>query len=193
MLIHLNAFIQRIKKWAVNPKCPKFKSLTLLGVFLHCKQNFVLKLATAYCYVFSSIIVSNFIVLFLDIITDCYILLSWVYWLLTQFLVFFKNLLCSKSYCNVKWSLSDSFPVCIFYIAAATCSQSEFRCSSGRCIPAHWYCDGGADCSDGSDEPLSCSECSSTLSHPERAYQLCAEAPHPSLLSAAHLLCEGVC
>lgn len=93
-------------------------------------------------------------------------------------MVFFKDFLCSKSYCNVKWSPSDLFPVCIFYIAAATCSQSEFRCSSGRCIPAHWYCDGGADCSDGSDEPLSCSECSSTLSHPERAYQFCAEATH---------------
>lgn len=48
---------------------------------------------------------------------------------------------------------------CILSVAQSTCSQSEFRCSSGRCIPAHWYCDGGADCSDGSDEPLSCSEC----------------------------------
>uniref|UniRef100_A0A0S7EG31 LRP2 n=1 Tax=Poeciliopsis prolifica TaxID=188132 RepID=A0A0S7EG31_9TELE len=49
--------------------------------------------------------------------------------------------------------MSDESPT---HCAAATCSQSEFRCSSGRCIPAHWYCDGGADCSDGSDEPLSC-------------------------------------
>lgn len=33
-----------------------------------------------------------------------------------------------------------------------TCSKSEFRCSSGRCIPAHWQCDNEKDCSDGSDE-----------------------------------------
>lgn len=53
----------------------------------------------------------------------------------------------------------DFMTFCILSVAQSTCSQSEFRCSSGRCIPAHWYCDGGADCSDGSDEPLSCSEC----------------------------------
>lgn len=52
----------------------------------------------------------------------------------------------------------------ILCAAASTCSQTEFRCSSGRCIPAHWYCDGGADCSDSSDEPLSCSECQLSLS-----------------------------
>lgn len=65
-------------------------------------------------------------------------------------------------------SPSDFMLFLIFCIAASTCSQSEFRCSSGRCIPAHWYCDGGADCADSSDEPLSCSECQLTqLSHPQ--------------------------
>lgn len=33
-----------------------------------------------------------------------------------------------------------------------TCMKTEFRCSSGRCIPAHWQCDNEKDCSDGSDE-----------------------------------------
>lgn len=60
--------------------------------------------------------------------------------------------------------LSNLVLFIILCVAASTCSQSEFRCSSGRCIPAHWYCDGGADCSDSSDEPLSCSECQTSLS-----------------------------
>lgn len=92
-------------------------------------------------------------------------------------------------------------PFFIFYIAASTCSQTEFRCSSGRCIPAHWYCDGGADCADGSDEPLSCSECRTTLSPPERARLLCVSGPPPIIscsvivclcLSANLHLCAGV-
>lgn len=79
--------------------------------------------------------------------------------------------------------------------AASTCSVSEFRCSSGRCIPAHWYCDGGSDCSDGSDEPLSCSECHTMLSHPEWGFWLCFAPllPPSSPLSAAWWLCEGAC
>lgn len=60
--------------------------------------------------------------------------------------------------------LSSLMLLIILCVAASTCSQSEFRCSSGRCIPAHWYCDGGADCSDSSDEPLSCSECQTSVS-----------------------------
>lgn len=40
-----------------------------------------------------------------------------------------------------------------------TCTNNEFRCTSGRCIPAHWYCDQGVDCADGSDEPASCGKC----------------------------------
>ncbi|CAG4979463.1 unnamed protein product [Parnassius apollo] len=33
-----------------------------------------------------------------------------------------------------------------------TCTSSEFRCKTGRCIPMSWRCDNEKDCSDGSDE-----------------------------------------
>ncbi|XP_012154055.1 low-density lipoprotein receptor isoform X6 [Megachile rotundata] len=32
------------------------------------------------------------------------------------------------------------------------CTDSEFKCSNGRCIPGTWHCDGDKDCHDGSDE-----------------------------------------
>ncbi|XP_013194693.2 low-density lipoprotein receptor isoform X6 [Amyelois transitella] len=38
-----------------------------------------------------------------------------------------------------------------------TCTSSEFRCKTGRCVPMSWRCDNEKDCSDGSDEdPLTC-------------------------------------
>lgn len=40
--------------------------------------------------------------------------------------------------------------------ASHTCSSDEFPCTSGRCIPRHWYCDEEGDCPDGSDEPATC-------------------------------------
>uniref|UniRef100_A0A2H1V0S3 SFRICE_030181 n=1 Tax=Spodoptera frugiperda TaxID=7108 RepID=A0A2H1V0S3_SPOFR len=40
-----------------------------------------------------------------------------------------------------------------------TCTQSEFRCKTGRCIPLSWHCDNEKDCPDGSDEePGTCSQ-----------------------------------
>lgn len=33
-----------------------------------------------------------------------------------------------------------------------SCSESEFRCTNGRCIPHHYRCDHDDDCGDNSDE-----------------------------------------
>ncbi|KAI4474327.1 hypothetical protein M0802_015665 [Mischocyttarus mexicanus] len=33
-----------------------------------------------------------------------------------------------------------------------SCKENEFKCTSGRCIPELWHCDGEKDCSDESDE-----------------------------------------
>lgn len=39
-----------------------------------------------------------------------------------------------------------------FTETTASCSETEYACSSGRCIPARWQCDREQDCDDGSDE-----------------------------------------
>uniref|UniRef100_A0A914XXG2 EGF-like domain-containing protein n=1 Tax=Panagrolaimus superbus TaxID=310955 RepID=A0A914XXG2_9BILA len=36
--------------------------------------------------------------------------------------------------------------------ANRTCSEYEFKCSTGRCIPVSWVCDGASDCANGGDE-----------------------------------------
>lgn len=39
------------------------------------------------------------------------------------------------------------------------CSDTEFKCMNGKCIPGTWHCDGDNDCRDGSDEdPTICSK-----------------------------------
>jgi hypothetical protein len=40
----------------------------------------------------------------------------------------------------------------IWTLGFPECSSSEFRCTSGQCIQKERYCDGRADCFDGSDE-----------------------------------------
>ncbi|XP_031769121.2 low-density lipoprotein receptor isoform X6 [Galleria mellonella] len=47
-----------------------------------------------------------------------------------------------------------------------TCTSSEFRCKTGRCIPLSWRCDNEKDCSDGSDEePGTCTTVRSCPEH----------------------------
>lgn len=36
---------------------------------------------------------------------------------------------------------------------AQNCSEDNFLCDNGRCIPTSWLCDQYEDCLDGSDEP----------------------------------------
>ncbi|KAJ8408322.1 hypothetical protein AAFF_G00257360 [Aldrovandia affinis] len=40
--------------------------------------------------------------------------------------------------------------------AVWACEEYQFPCSSGRCIPDIWECDGDRDCEDGSDEASNC-------------------------------------
>lgn len=37
-----------------------------------------------------------------------------------------------------------------------TCANGQYKCTSGRCIPDHWACDGDNDCGDFSDENVTC-------------------------------------
>ena len=61
-----------------------------------------------------------------------------------------------------------------------TCSDGEFRCSSGRCIPEAWKCDGRPDCDSGEDEVACAASC-------PPGQWLCGEG---RCIEAA-LLCDG--
>ncbi|KAE9547245.1 hypothetical protein FO519_009543, partial [Halicephalobus sp. NKZ332] len=53
----------------------------------------------------------------------------------------------------------ESLPDVETYLNPELCSSSEFRCSSGACIPKKDMCNGVKDCDDGSDEEGQCGEC----------------------------------
>jgi len=63
---------------------------------------------------------------------------------------FIHNTLNMNQVCNVNVRLACCS-------ANGTCSPNEFRCESGRCIPARFVCDGSNQCGDYSDE-RNCSE-----------------------------------
>lgn len=46
--------------------------------------------------------------------------------------------------------------------AAGGCGVAEFACRSGACVRLDSFCDGTAQCADGSDEPPHCSVCNRT-------------------------------
>lgn len=56
------------------------------------------------------------------------------------------------------------------------CTQGDFKCDNGICIPGSWVCDGGDDCKDNSDEKA-CSNPSSNL-------QALASGPTPVVVPA---------
>jgi hypothetical protein len=53
----------------------------------------------------------------------------------------------------------DYSVVTLCVAVSRTCSDKEFSCDNGRCIPLHWQCDNEKDCSNGDDElPSVCRE-----------------------------------
>lgn len=49
-------------------------------------------------------------------------------------------------------SLNANLINLIRYLNVEGCSQEEFTCGNGQCVPNYRKCDGRRDCSDGSDE-----------------------------------------
>ncbi|CAG5095894.1 Similar to ndl: Serine protease nudel (Drosophila melanogaster) [Cotesia congregata] len=62
------------------------------------------------------------------------------------------NCLRKKDYCNDLVEDEPNNPLCDI-----RCSTRQLRCKNGDCISKDLFCDGYADCGDGSDEPLGCS------------------------------------
>ncbi|KAH0554135.1 uncharacterized protein LOC123264198 isoform X2 [Cotesia glomerata] len=62
------------------------------------------------------------------------------------------NCLRKKAYCNDLVDDEPNNPLC-----GIRCSIRQLRCENGDCISKDLFCDGYADCGDGSDEPLGCS------------------------------------
>lgn len=57
--------------------------------------------------------------------------------------------------CNTLWIIDEQTNktrISLFYVPDKNCTDIEFRCKTGRCIPKRWMCDGEGDCPDDSDE-----------------------------------------
>jgi len=68
----------------------------------------------------------------------------------------------NRKYCHeiIMWKCdkSNKAATLVFYcVCAAYCpSYNKFRCRMGLCLRSSVYCNGTAECPDGSDEPPNC-------------------------------------
>ena len=54
--------------------------------------------------------------------------------------------------CDGRDDCGDNSDEDTIYCTNRTCKESEYRCSSGKCINVKWKCDGEDDCGDATDE-----------------------------------------
>ena len=64
------------------------------------------------------------------------------------------HIICLVGFCIIERYIF--WEKCDWIISAPrNCTDGEFRCGNGNCIPAEWRCDGDDDCGDNSDEGCS--------------------------------------
>lgn len=67
----------------------------------------------------------------------------------------YSSVACLELLSNEKWHIKR-----LLSKGSESCSETEFECSLGDCIPKNWLCDFHRDCTDGMDEK----NCGSKLS-----------------------------